>query len=70
MHQVTMVLPFDTPFETERNEEADRYGGQMDEDVAPAMRRFMRRMNVDHRLFLRGIRIALLAHCIVLAASG
>ena len=38
--------------------------------VAPAMGGLMGRMDVHHRLFLRGMRIALLAQCIVLAASA
>jgi hypothetical protein len=64
------MLPLNTAFQAERNEQTNRDGGQMDEDVAPAMGRLMRRMDVDHRLFLRGMRIALLAQRIVLAASA
>jgi hypothetical protein len=33
-----VMLPLDTTFKTERDEETDRDSGQMDEDVAPAMR--------------------------------
>jgi hypothetical protein len=31
MDQVPVMLPLDTAFETERNEETDRNGGQVDE---------------------------------------
>ena len=65
-----MVLPLDAAFQAERNEQTDRDGGQMDEDVTPAVGRLMGRMDVDHRLFLSGMRTVLLAQRIVLAASA
>ena len=62
-YKMPMMLPFDTPFQTERDEETHRNGGQVDEDVTPAMRRLLWRVDVDHWLFVRGMRIVpLLAH--------
>lgn len=45
---VAIMDPFDAGFKAERDEEADRDGQQMQEEVSEASYAFVRRVNVEH----------------------
>ncbi len=63
VNQMAMMLPLNASLQAERNEESHRDGGKVNEDVAPAMRRLVWRVDVDHRLLLRLRIIVLLVQC-------
>ena len=46
-----MVLPFDNAFYADRNQQPDRNGQQMKEEVSPAVNWFVRRVDVEAQLF-------------------
>jgi len=48
MNQMSMVRALDAAFETKSDEKADRNGEEMEQKVANAVDRFVRRMNVEH----------------------
>jgi hypothetical protein len=49
-HQVAMTLPLHAALQAERDEQPNRDRRQVNQNVAPAMRRLMRRMHIEHRL--------------------
>lgn len=48
--QMAMVLPFNNAFDADGDQQPDRNGKQVKEEVSPAVDRFMRRVDVETQL--------------------
>jgi hypothetical protein len=49
VHEMPVVLPLDQAFQRKSDQQADRDGEEMQQEVAPAVRRFVGSVDVDHK---------------------